>query len=382
MEFRNLTPFPSLCFRAKDPADAEHHVVAIRVTYRLEPGPGTEWQAVVMDEDPPPLCLADEFHGEVGTSSVRQESDLAPYKPKCDTIVNGSAHAPGGIAPRQIRVGISVASSTAGTTPSTGRPGWDDPGQVALDKSLVVNGRRRLKRWNLAARRLLWCASVATLGLFRPCRWTLTKPEPLVVQPVRYEFAFGGEYRVNASDNRHLDPDDESLGDNPNLARRMPKKYRFSQDQLAAHPDAGATDALQPVSHEVYTYNPIGVGFLKSWWLKAIRRQNVRAPQIENLGEPLTAKDLVFHSRWGHRRNDRTVRHTGRFRLRVLELRPPCKASRHLHFRPIGRKLSGHSPFLVQATRHGSSLSGDYAFSARDYDQRPKRPRDIKWRGR
>ena len=82
MEFRNLTPFDALCFSALDVRDDEHRVIAMKVGYQLTRQPDGTWHAVVMDGEPVPLCTADEHYGEPGRSSVFQESDLAPYKPR------------------------------------------------------------------------------------------------------------------------------------------------------------------------------------------------------------------------------------------------------------------------------------------------------------
>ena len=39
------------------------------------------------------LQMADEYEGEDG-GSVKAESDLAPYKPKCDVLVRATARRP------------------------------------------------------------------------------------------------------------------------------------------------------------------------------------------------------------------------------------------------------------------------------------------------
>ncbi|MFK1438123.1 DUF2169 domain-containing protein, partial [Pseudomonas aeruginosa] len=86
MEFRNLTPFGALSYSALAPDGQEHPVIAMKVGYRLEPVEGQPGQcrAIVMDEEPLPLCMADTYYGEPGASSVLEESDLAPFKPYCD----------------------------------------------------------------------------------------------------------------------------------------------------------------------------------------------------------------------------------------------------------------------------------------------------------
>ncbi|NWE80434.1 DUF2169 domain-containing protein, partial [Pseudomonas yamanorum] len=98
MEFRNLTPFDALCFSALGMDDQEYPVLVMKVGYRLLPidGQPGQFRAEVMDEDPLALCTADRYYGEEGASSVCEESDLAPFKPRCDVIVVGNAYAPQG----------------------------------------------------------------------------------------------------------------------------------------------------------------------------------------------------------------------------------------------------------------------------------------------
>lgn len=40
------------------------------------------------------LAFADEFHGEAGFSAMRQESDFAPVKPRCDVLSCSEARTP------------------------------------------------------------------------------------------------------------------------------------------------------------------------------------------------------------------------------------------------------------------------------------------------
>jgi hypothetical protein len=97
MEFRNLTPFDALCFAAVNARDELQRVVVMKVAYKIV-RVGQDWQVRVMDESPMQLCTSDQFYGEPGQSSIAQESDLAPYKPKCDVVVKGASHAPAGKA--------------------------------------------------------------------------------------------------------------------------------------------------------------------------------------------------------------------------------------------------------------------------------------------
>ncbi|WP_258398690.1 DUF2169 domain-containing protein [Herbaspirillum rubrisubalbicans] len=103
MEFRNLTPYPAMAFDALDQQEQRFHVVVMRLTFELQP----DGQLLLAPEQTP-LVTSDEYYGEVNRSSVRQESDLAPYKPHTDVIVIADAHAPGGAAASEFDVAITI----------------------------------------------------------------------------------------------------------------------------------------------------------------------------------------------------------------------------------------------------------------------------------
>ena len=95
---------------------------------------------------------ADQYYGDIDTTAVIQESDYAPYKPKCDVLFSHAvAHAPEGNPLERWPVGVRIGD-------------WG--------KRLSVCGPRRLKR---------------SLG-----GWTLSAPQPVVRVPIRYELAWGG----------------------------------------------------------------------------------------------------------------------------------------------------------------------------------------------
>ncbi|MEX9791896.1 DUF2169 domain-containing protein [Morganella morganii] len=93
MEFRNLTPFSVMNYKMLDTDDIEHHVIAMKVGYELVSGGnnGDYTPRLLTDFA---LVSEDQFTGNLNTSSVLIESDLAPFKPRCDVLVNGIAYAP------------------------------------------------------------------------------------------------------------------------------------------------------------------------------------------------------------------------------------------------------------------------------------------------
>nr|WP_233446082.1 DUF2169 domain-containing protein [Lelliottia nimipressuralis] len=92
MEFRNLTPFSVMEYAMDDKHNERHRVVAMKTGFRLVQDDNGQWQTQLMENPPMPLCIEDEFAGEMNCSPVLRESDLAPLKPACDVIVNGTAH--------------------------------------------------------------------------------------------------------------------------------------------------------------------------------------------------------------------------------------------------------------------------------------------------
>lgn len=177
MILRNYTPFVPLLFQSRNVRGQEFWTVALRGTFRIAP-----YAALVPDPDQRPIVEADVFHGEPGRSSIRMESDLAPFKPRADVHVNAVATAPGTHAVPSFLTRMEVGK---------------------IDKTLRVTGPRR------------W---VKERG-----RWRLTEPEPCVEVPVRYEHAFGGMwsnnwgdvdvFEENPSGTAYLKPGEEPSGD-------------------------------------------------------------------------------------------------------------------------------------------------------------------------
>lgn len=268
MTFRNLTPFDALCFSALDVDDREHRVVAMKVGYRLVARDGRLFTAEAIDDEPVPLCMADTYDGEVGESAVREESDLAPYKPRCDVVLRGAAHAPGGRpAPRwDVRMRVSEPLPEPGI--SVDGPHPLSPGmalnarqreeldaarieadrqraaaprfRVLLDKTLRVTGPRRFQRdW-----RTLWRG------------WRLTEPEAASTVPMTWAQAFGGRSVVRNPEHPH-------------------------------HPDAP-----EYLLNEVCFSNPLGCGWLDQRHFRTAVRGGTAlpdalpAPQIESVDAP------------------------------------------------------------------------------------------------
>ncbi len=152
MELRNHTPFSPLCFESRDPQRMDFGVCVLRGTFVIRPD-----QRLRPDPEQAPLVMADAYHGEPGESSLRIETNLAPFKPKTDIHIEALAHSPDGQPRPRWRVGLQIGE---------------------LQRLLEVTGPRGWQR---------------SLG-----RWTLTDPKPITELPLRYEYAYGGGWQLLA----------------------------------------------------------------------------------------------------------------------------------------------------------------------------------------
>lgn len=273
MQLRNLTPFGALCYGALDPDDREHRVVAMKVGYRLVPSQGT-WQAVVMDDVPMPLCLGDEPLGDPGESGTRRESDLAPFKPKCDVLLHATAHAPGGQASPSWPVRLRVSSGLPNTPVEPERPQPLNPFMALTTEQLKQWERNKAKARELALRqatqpepRRVWLdkrlvvsgPSEFRRGMLRT--WHRTRPTPVEQVPLRWELAFGGSSRI-------ADP---------------------------------SSDDAPPLLNEVCFSNPLGRGWSESRLPKLLAKakqpepKSRPAPQVEYPDETMTRPCIAEH---------------------------------------------------------------------------------------
>lgn len=226
-EMRNHTDFPSQYFQMIDLGDEVFHVIVSRVTY--------DFSRLQLDGTPAlashqtPLVDADIFHGDSATSSCLQESDFAPYKPRCDIILaNASAFAPLGKAERRWPVGLAVAN---------------------MQKILVVTGPRYVER-NIMG-------------------WKVSEPERALEVPLRWELAFGGtcQWPLQIDENEtpevwspHLNnPIGRGWVDKDWLAKSRVADVDAPQIELFDRPfDTQIANSMQ--------YPSIGVGVVGKWW--------------------------------------------------------------------------------------------------------------------
>ncbi|KKI41481.1 DUF2169 domain-containing protein [Hafnia alvei] len=241
MEFRNLTPFSVMEYAMDDKHNERHHVIAMKTGFRLVQDVEGHWQAQLMENPPLPLCLEDEFIGEMNMSPVLRESDLAPLKTACDIIINGTAYTPGGVAVPEMMAGVLMRSPL---------------GDVILDKKIRVTGPRFYRRQGLTG------------------QWSETEPEPFTFLPLNYRYAFGGECRVEAASE---------------YAERVPEEFHLTEAQRGEHPDRDNP----PLAHVVCEMNPLGLGYAQPWYLRACDIQQVEAPRLIATDSPFTLKQFT-----------------------------------------------------------------------------------------
>ncbi|SPH18705.1 hypothetical protein DEA8626_02247 [Defluviimonas aquaemixtae] len=173
-------------------------------------------------EEQRPLVMADEFTGAPGFSATLWESDFAFRKPRCDVVLQGAAHAPGGRPAERVRVGVKVG-------------GWS--------KQFDVVGQRE---WRVVGPAI-----------------TATKPYPFTRQPFSYDTAFGGPDRS--------DPDDKA----PPVYAANPVGCGFGtvggQAKLPGQPLPNTEEVGEEVTSPYGRYRPMALGPVGRGWPERLR---------------------------------------------------------------------------------------------------------------
>jgi len=294
LRFDNRTGFDALHFDSVDQNGAAFHVIAAKTAYALGPCDEQGRAQLIAVEDPALLHVTDVHHEDDIEKSVRYESDLAPFKPLCDIVVVGEAHAPAGVETCEFEVSLRVQRPDL-PAPLPERPqplnpmmrlshdveqDWlqrvaaaqdtTTPGEILVDKTLRITGERRLFRNAAPARWLKSTLRACSLGMADAVPWRISTSKAAARTPLRYEFAYGGECRIEAGSTD---------------AGRVPAKHRLTAEQRQTYQDP----ATAPEAHDSCQQNPLGRGFAPIWFLDASRAESLPAPCIEYPEQRFTA---------------------------------------------------------------------------------------------
>jgi len=213
MEFFNATNMLASYTMGMDKTGTESIVVVVKGTFNL-PVDGT---LPVLCETQIPFVEADQFSGEAGYCAVTYESEYAPFKHRCDVLVNGSACAPAGSQVSSLEVGIKIASIT---------------------KTIDVIGNR------------FWFTGTGGIGV--------TSPQPFAKMPIDYNVAFGG------IDDFHPEPDKRDAY----MANPFGKGFhRQLQNELVHNtPLPNTQERGVTVSYPDKEYRPVAFGPIGRAW--------------------------------------------------------------------------------------------------------------------
>jgi len=213
MRLENATPYPANFTLAFDKAGHEQIILVTKVTIALQTEPGVPSLLASAQE---PLFDADLFGADPATDATIFENDFAAFKPLCDVLCHGRAHAPGGQPVTELGVGIRVG-------------GWS--------KRFGVHGSR------------IWLKAASG--------WQASGKRPFVVQDIGYDQAYGGTDPDPSDPARAAThgPNPVGLGHYPLLADR-------EGAPLAQTSEFGA-DAIDPLGN----FPPMAFGPLGRSWL-------------------------------------------------------------------------------------------------------------------
>ncbi|NTX60268.1 DUF2169 domain-containing protein [Myxococcus sp. CA051A] len=195
---KNRTPYAAERNWTRDKDGLHWWVVAVKATFSVAP----DGRLVLADEQPPPVLMP-EYFGEPGQSSLRYDSDLLAAKPGTEVLLDGCAHAPRGKPAETVPVALRLGP---------------------LHKVLLVHGPRTFSR-----------------GLLRV---VMSRPQPFITSPIRYEGAFGGRDLTDSDPSKHRLDERNPIGcgfaiRNAHLAGKPAHTIEHPKGDPAAHGPAG-----------------------------------------------------------------------------------------------------------------------------------------------
>jgi hypothetical protein len=295
VEFVNHTPFPAFAFFGVKPEGGEFHVIALRQTLIWD-----KTGQLLFSDDQAPLCETDEPFNPEQPGEIRQESDLCPYKPRCDIIVNGHAYPPAGKVLQDFNVRLRVQRPGA-PVPLPPEPCGLNPFMTPSPEQMAA-WRTAVERATYPPEDLLLDKTLRVTGeryfVHHLLGWELSEAQPINEPvPMRLSQAFGGQCGIEAG---------------THAAEEVSKRFRLTPRQTPDSPAPAMLDGLAA--------NPIGCGFARQWYLDATQTEKLAAPRIESPLYPLDVS--VFDHISAGRLEDATALVAG------LGVRPRCHPDR------------------------------------------------------
>lgn len=142
--------------------------VFVKTTYTFD-----EDFNLIPDPEQEPFNFTDHCYEDFNTSSLMYPSDLVPFKPNTDIIINANSYPPDGKPMKHWNCGVRIE------------------GQHRVEKQLMVYGPRQwVPKWS----RELNEEERQNWQKYRKCfkKWELSEPELTNCVPIRYENSFGG----------------------------------------------------------------------------------------------------------------------------------------------------------------------------------------------
>jgi hypothetical protein len=286
----NHSPFETFMFNTLDKQKVEHHVIVIRGTFKI-----TSNARLSLADVQSPVLVSDQFYGEPDSSGCRQESDLSPFKPACDIVLDATAYAPGGKPTQAWLVSVSVGRHR---------------------KQLRVSGPR-------------WFSHHLT-------GWHVTSVMPIHTLPVRYEYAYGGTVTVYDFKTRqeHTDCCDRNplgVGYWPDWARTEARRRK-----RVPIPQIRSTADRVPVFGR--TMIPQGLGPIRRTWQPRLKLAGTYDSAWLTEHHPYLPRDFDF-SYWNCAHSDLQIPYPqGNEMVELHNL----SSDGHLAF-----ALPGHLPFVL-----------------------------------
>ena len=119
MDTINQTPFMVMSFPAQKPNGEEFLTTIVKGTFKFSADGGIE-----LSEDQEDVRMADEYFTEPNVSSLRQASDLLPFKPTTDIHIIGAAYSKGEVPVESWDASVSVDGDVLTELTFTGKREW------------------------------------------------------------------------------------------------------------------------------------------------------------------------------------------------------------------------------------------------------------------